>query len=445
MDFTYNENINLKLLNSEKNIILDEILMYLFEIKINTFLNDSDLTIEQIVSGIPIRYLNKCIDVLTGKITPVLKHLAILYSISFIKAYFYLLSKEMYKREKSDSTQINISKINEILLLNDATHVRYVIKIYFLKCLYSNMQNYHEFINFKWDENQLSWGKNFIVEEKDALSNLQFLFMNIDLDPEILKNYNLKLSQDKNINNFKDVDLDFYCKLMNDDFMTFIDVSFNIMLSEFIIPNYSSFTYKYFCDLIKEIYSISDKSLPPTMKLFFDINIFEQLMRDKIKNFNAEKMEILLYGYKFVILCSLGNENSLYKNLFSEKFNNIINNIFIPGYEPFKTDKMLTYEAAEKHFKEVPGTSPGFYVCNRCNCCYLIENCSNPNEISNCVKCGQKIGGENRKLLDGSRRIYRNENERNSFPHLYGITLAQFEKEVKEDEKLEPQDLERFN
>ena len=161
-------------------------------------------------------------------------------------------------------------------------------------------------------------------------------------------------------------------------------------------------------------------------------------MRDKIKNFNAEKMEILLYGYKFVILCSLGNENSLYKNLFNEKFNNIINNIFIPGYEPFKTDKMLTYEAAEKHFKEVPGPSPGFYVCNKCNYCYLIENCSNPYVISNCVKCGQKIGGENRELLDGSRRIYRNENERNSFPHLYGITLAQFEKEVKEDEKLEP-------
>ena len=445
MNFINNKNINLQLLNSQENIILDEILMYLFEIKINTFLNDSDLTIENLVNGITIKYLIKCINILSGKINPDLKHLAILYSISFIKAYFYLLSNEMYKRAKSDDNQINIEKINEILLLNDTTNVRYVIKLYFLKCLYSNMQNYHEFINFKWEENQLSWGKNYIVEEKDSISNLQFLFINTDVDIEILKSYNLNISKDKKVLNFKDVDLDFYCKLINDDFMTFIDVSINIMLSEFITPTYSSFTYKYFCDLIKEIYKINKKNVPPAIELFFDRKTFETLIKGKIKNFNAEKIEILLYGYKLVVLCSLGNENSLYKNLFSEKFNNIINNIFIPGYEPFITQKMFTYERAVEHFTIFSGTKPGFYMCNRCNHYYNIDNCSNPNQIYNCNGCGQQIGGENSRLLDGSRRIYRNENERNLFPHLYGITLAQFELEVREDEKSENPGLRQIN
>ena len=437
MNFINNKNINLELLNSQENIILDEILIYLFEIKINTFLNNSDLTIEKIINGIIIKYLVKCINILTGKINPVLNHLAILYSISFIKSYFYLLSNEIYKRTKSDENKINITKINEILLLNDTTNVLYVIKLYFLKCLYSNMQNYHEFINFKWEENQLSWAKNYIVEEKDAISNLQFLFINTDIDIEILKNYHLSISKDKKILNFKDVDADFYSKFMNDDFMTFIDVSINIMLSEFITPTYSSLAYEYFCDLLKEIYKINKKSMPTIIKLFFDKKTFETLMRDKIKTFNAEKIEMLLYGYKFVILCSLGNENSLYKNLFSEKFNNIINNIFIPGLEPLLTPKMYSYGRALEHFDAVKTTSPGFYICNGCNNFYYIDNCSNPNEIRNCNICGQRIGGENYRLLGGSRRIFRNENERNSFPHLYGITLAQFELEVKAEEKNE--------
>ena len=440
MSFINNKNINLKLINSQENIILDEILMYLFEIKINAFFNNSDLTIEKIVNGISIKYLNKCINILTRKIKPYLQHLAILYSISFIKSYFYLLSNEMYKRTKSDDNQINIEKINDILLLNDTTNVIYVIKLYFLKCLYSNMQNYHEFINFKWEENQLSWGKDYIVEEKDGISNLQFLFINTDIDIKILKNYNLNISKDKKILNFKDVDLEFYCKLINDDFMTFIDVSINIMLSEFITPTYSSFTYDYFCDLIKEVYQINKKSIPSVIKLFFERNTFEKLIRDKIKDFNAEKIEILLYAYKFVILCSLGNENSLYKNLFSEKFNNKINTIFIPGYEPLMTTKRNTYERAKEHFAVNPGPIPGFYMCNRCNQYYYIGgimgDCSEPNVISYCKSCGQHIGGENHRLLGGSRRIYRNESERNSFPQS-GITLAQFELEVREEEKLE--------
>jgi hypothetical protein len=90
MSFTKVQNIHLDLLNSQNNIILDEILMYLFEIKINSFLNDSHLTIDKLIDGIIIKYLNKCIDVLNGKIKPRLNNLAILYSISFIKSYFYL-------------------------------------------------------------------------------------------------------------------------------------------------------------------------------------------------------------------------------------------------------------------------------------------------------------------------------------------------------------------
>ena len=432
MSFTEVQNMNLDLLNSQNNIILDEILIYLFEIKINSFLNNDHLTIDKLIDGIIIEYLKKCIDVLNGKIKPRLKNLAILYSISFIKSYFYLLVNKMYKIAKSDENQININKINT-LLKNDHNNIIYVIKLYILKCFYSKMQNFNEFINFEWDKNQLSWAKNYKYDDKNDLSKLQFLYINVGLDMEKLKEYNFNFSHDKNICSFKPVNKEFYKKLINEDFMTFIDVSINIMLSDFVDSKYSYyFIYDYFCDLIKEILPYDNISL--IFKLFFDNNIFGKLMKNKIKDLKAEQIEILLYGYKLAILCSLGNENSLYNNLLSEKFNNIINTIFIPGSEPYQSIKKNSYERAIEHFSVVQTASPGFYICN-CNQFYLIGNCSQPNEVIKCRNCPKQIGGKSHILVDGSRRIYRNENEKNSYPKIPGITLEQFKNEIREEEE----------
>ena len=328
-------NINLEFLNNQNNIFFDEILISLFEILINSYFKN--LSNKDLIQGLTIKYLEKSIKILTKEIEGNLNHLGILYAITFIKCYFYKLSNEIYSISKSDKNLLNIININKLLSSKTNTSIRNVIKIYILKCFYSNMQNYNEFINFEWEKNQISWAKNFIVNEKNSISNLQFLFLNMNIDSEILKKYNEQFNIDKKRNNFNNVNEDFYNELINKDYMTFIDISINIMLSEFLNPKYFEFSYEYFCNLIKIIYEKKQKNISKILKVFFDKNFFENLMRKKIFNLDSETIEILLYSYKFSILASLGKENSLYSNLLSQNFNNIIKNLFIPWCRTFST------------------------------------------------------------------------------------------------------------
>ena len=186
MKFIDTKNKNLELLNNQKNIFLDEILISLFEIYINSYINELDN--KQLIKGLIIKYLEKSIKILTGEIKGNLNHLGILYAISFIRCYFYKLSNIIYSIAKNDEDLININNINKLLLMNNNISVRNVIKIYMLKCFYSKMQNYNEFKNFEWDKSQIVWAKDFIEnKENEPISNLQNLFLNVSLDIEVFK------------------------------------------------------------------------------------------------------------------------------------------------------------------------------------------------------------------------------------------------------------------
>ena len=165
------------------------------------------------------------------------------------------------------------------------------------------------------------------------------------------------------------------------------------------------------------LYSNSTKKL---INLFFNEDEFNNKLCNIIQETNY--FEILLYAYKFSILCSLSNPNSIFFKMIDENMFEEIKNAYIPGADLFCDLWVESYLNMKKPISKSyhGGYSQGYYICDYGEY-YFQQQCGVPTDITFCSNCHKKIGGLNEVLIKREEdngiykimRIYPDEKNRN--------------------------------
>ena len=144
--------------------------------------------------------------------------------------------------------------------------------------------------------------------------------------------------------------------------------------------------------------SLYSKSTKKLIDLFFKQDEYINKLSNTIKETNA--FEILLYAYKFSILCSLSNNNSIFSKMIGENCLEKIKNSYIPGADLYCDLWVESYlnmkKPISKHHSN--GYCDGYYICD-CGEYYFQVYCGVPIDISICANCHKKIGGLKEKLV----------------------------------------------
>ena len=334
LSFIDDKNKILQMLNDEKNIIIDELLLYLFENRINYYFNQIKIK-EEKIKNISFEYLKKSIHFIeTSDEKRKLNHLGIIYAIAYIKCYFYHFLNIIY-----NNNQIKINEIEEYFDNNCSKLIK-VIKLYFLKVLFNyHINDYQKFIETIHDKYE-RWINNIDIEKGNKEIFKDKLFF---VDSKSIENY-------KKIKNkfLEDTYKEEYLKILNDDkknFFSFINLSINKIISKLFDSEQNiNNALKYIQEILKLYNENNYNSL---YKVLLDQELYnEELKSNKIledeKNFIG-----LLFGYKLSLLCQY-SENSFYSKIMTTNYFEEINNSYLPGID--SKDNKGFYNIIEEEF-----------------------------------------------------------------------------------------------
>ena len=163
-------------------------------------------------------------------------------------------------------------------------------------------------------------------------------------------------------------------------------------------------------------FSISTKNL---ISIFFNSEQYFKKLSNIISK--TEYFEILLYAYRFSILCSISNNNSIFSKMINKNCIAEINDSYIPGADLYcdlliEGCMNMSEPISESHKR---GYCNGYYLCD-CGEYYFQVWCGVPTSISNCANCLKEIGGIRQQLIKRKedngeykiKRIYPNEENR---------------------------------
>ena len=450
----------LKIINNNKNIFLDEMIMNIFEGKImiyfeyfesnNKILHESyeehlknkkdekNKKEKEIVIGNSTQLFEKYISFLNNNISIINEnsenirkqniHLYKLYIIVYIKIYLYKIFISI-KNESNEKNEYNdiISIIKNI----KNEKFRKVIKIYIIKLLfYFSNNNFEELkkIDFKYN----------IELQKD------FPFFHKETDEILVKYYMLPLDQDdynkyiEMLNKFTvirnknfDINIEMNNLIKEDDnidiflTMTINQIFFNLTLNNLFskFDEYSKFS-SFSKSLLDEKYK-NNTELLKLLYLFYDSDTYLEKIYPKLNNQNS--LEIILYGYRYCVQSLQNNKNEkfLYNSILSKECINVINQSLIPGIDELEDLHITTLETIITHLN-TKNERHGCYVCS-CGYYYDIDPCGFPtkNRTFDCPVCGLKIGWGPKKIKvgelthgmvirPGHYRIFKNENQKKS-------------------------------
>ena len=172
------------------------------------------------------------------------------------------------------------------------------------------------------------------------------------------------------------------------------------------------------------------------------------------KKISPKILEILLYSLRFCINSTDKNnkEKYLYSEIFSEEYNQVINNNCIPGNNLINNIYVNNFKKIENYLKTQPSYM-GVYVCS-CGLCYIKEssgfNLQPEKEKKNveyfCKNCNKKIGYVlapkevsnaiyQMVLREGHYRIFKDEEQINYEMKFYGENFKNIQPILLEDYK----------
>ena len=430
----------IKILNNQKNIILDEVIMNILEGKISVYFEWiptlPDCTLKELfptylknnkekyrmlldesykIFNQTIKFLDSISNSNNEKENQKENiNLCKLYSIVYAKMY---LSKFVffYKTEPGINFKNIIQVVNDIKNKNFAK----VIKIYLLKLLYNSMNsNFEDFQKFEFRKVGIDFIDEFSLKKEDKKNEeVMLTYFFLPLDEEDYKKY---LEQSKlflqNINfdlNNKDIA---NC-IKKDNFDIFICLSINKIISNLGLKNYDTKEiYQKFSNYIKSLFNDikfkSNDELRQLLSLLYDsetylLQVKPKLINNDKKAIDQKLFEALLYGFRFCVN-SLDknyknkNEELLFRSMFSKNCTDIIDHSLIPGNDIKEDLHISTLETIEFHFKTFPDAC-GCYVCS-CGFYYNIDPCGFPttNRTFKCSYCGEKCGWDKKKIKGGA-------------------------------------------
>ena len=493
LDIIHDSNSKIiKMLNSSKKIFVDEILINIFETKINIYFdlikyspdeelekyypklyldkinkknNDSGIILEQSFYAFK-KYLDYLELAALGKKKKHNSHIIKLYALTYVKIY---LSKVVNFLMDEKNQLGDISEIIEVIKGKNNNKFRKVIKIYVFKLFFSYMKDYEEFLNFDFKKYHIDFYKEFDFDNKNEKKEQELLnYYMIPLDDnDTYQRYmhqfsDFELTRKNQFNLSKTKDYADFIKTNGIDF--FLVMSINKIISNLGLNKLSSkqlsdyhklsiFTQ----NLLNKECLFQNQNMKVLLSLFFDENIFNNQMKPKIMNYsymNQKLLEIILYGFRFCVSSLSAREDPnndnkilLYESLLSTECLTNLKKSYIPGCDTIEDLHIITLEDVINHLNTL-NEKHGCYVCS-CGYYYEVRPCGFPSRpnTSICPICGLNIGwaeipgkghiDHGLVQREGHYRIYLDNAQRISCENRYGDTSENIPNKTLDDYKRE--------
>ena len=328
-----------------------------------------------------------------------------LYAIAYIKIYMFKYINFTYKNYQL------LSKYEEILKAiegNAKTNVRKMIKIYAFKVFFYLLGNYQDFKDYNYKNHQINFFdelKDTFIENKIAMLNYYMLPNNND-KMQVFKEYFDKFDSYK-FDNFSRPINQFVDYIKNNGIDNFYMISTDLIVSNLSSQNYikDSTEYTKYSSFTKNLFNDPNINLPETTKnLFFlysNDDTFNNIMKKKLINgkeqngIKANQFEILLYGLRFCLQTTncQNPDGFLYSQIISQDCEKKISKNCIPGNNTSGNYYVQNYINLEKHLNTQP-SDRGAYVCG-CGYFYSLEPCGFPrkgDKSGTCPTCKHRIG-----------------------------------------------------
>ena len=336
-----------------------------------------------------------------------------LYSIVYVKIYLNYLTTFIVNNFKEMKSIDDIMKS-----INDIKNKEFskVIKIYILKLIFNLMNsNYEEFKNFKFDQNGISFYKEFEATKKAGDIMLTYFFLPSELNDygkynDILSDY---IKDTTFHNNTKEIEAHIDNKGLDLFLIVVLNkIISNLPLGDFenkdVYKNFSIFAKKIFNSNIKPQFS---KDLCILLDLFFDSNDYKNKTKKNISKeigkIDIQVYEALLYGFRFCVNTLYFEKGEkpdikslLFPSILTKDCQKSIDSSLIPGNDNKHDLHIATLDSIKFHF-DTFDDSCGCYVCN-CGFYYNIDPCGFPTtrRTFNCPECNQKCGWGEKVIKD---------------------------------------------
>jgi len=397
----YNNELDKSDKSDEEKKIKNEINIYLGEDS-QLYFKNCHKTLISIQKGYDDQIVNKNIQ----------KIYCIVFSNIFLENFvkYSIEQKTLVSKRKNEITKFLMEENDEIkktfkLFILKELKSKYIIE----RTNFLNVEEWKELYNFKDLFRNLKFKKSNnktlhgsleipfycgddiqdFLKEKEERILTQCKYKNI-ADKQFL--YNMDLFINENLSNLKTIE------------------GYNLCGNSDLMKNFKNYVNE------SKRYSIGTKKL---INLFFDKNIYNKKLLNTIKE--TDYFEIILYAYRFSILCSLSRSESIYNKMINENCIKEIFNAYIPGVDLFCDLWVESYlNMKDIITKRKEGSlGRGYYICD-CGEYYFQVPCGVPVEIGKCANCKKDIGGLGQKLIKRKedngvykiRRIYPDENNR---------------------------------
>ena len=331
----------------------------------------------------------------------------------FCIVYCNVFLEKFVKYSIEQKTYVSTIKYQIIKFLNEKKdEIRNVFKLFILKELKSkyikertkflNIEEWKKLYNFR----DLFPDLKFKKDENEKLnSSLEIQFYCGDNIQDFLKEKEERILIQCNYNNIDykqflyNIDL-----FINDDLSTLKTAEgYNLCMKSDLMKNFKNYVNK----------SNNSNGTKALINLFFEENIYKNKLLNTVKDTNY--FEILLYAYRFSILCSMAKNYSIYNKMINKDSIKKIFNAYIPGADLFCDLWVESYLNMKPLIKQKPegSTGCGYYICD-CGEYYFQVPCGVPTTISECANCSNAIGGLDEKLVKRNgeykiKRIYQDE------------------------------------
>ena len=395
----YKEKLN-QTFDTEEGRIREEIEVYLGVDSLNYFKNAHNTLIE-INKGEEVDIPNKNIKEI------------------FCIVYCCIFLENFVKYTISQNTLVSGRKTEIIEFLNEGnSEIKEAFKLKEIKTKYITERT--QFLNIdKWTEDY--YLKDLFKDLKFEKSNskeIQGSLGNLFYGGYSLEDFNNeKILRGLIVNRYHTLnEKTFLCNLdlfINENLSTLkTEEGLNLCKNSFLMKCFNSYVNR------DNQFSNSTKKL---VNLFFDNDIYTEKLYNTINETNY--FELLLYAYRFSIMSSMANQNSIFSKMIKENCIEVINNAYIPGADLYCDLWVESYlnmiESITRH--DGGGYSAGYYICD-CGEYYYQQPCGVPVDITYCANCHKEIGGKDERLVireeDNGQykimRIYPNETNKNN-------------------------------
>ena len=336
-----------------------------------------------------------------------------IFCIALIKVFIHYFSK-IYMNDKNKDKILDIKNF-ELLIKSDEeiSSLKYVIKIYFFKCIYfNNFDNINKLTIYITSDNNFPFRDDYMEYHKE-IKKENFIFENCFIPINYIDIYLQEKSKIKEMhqNMFKNINIlnydfyikdnldSFYCLFINHIFSQIFDIDdkkkeeSNIIFNNFITELESNILNKNLLTQNKEYLLI--------FKNLYTKKIINKISQEQKQSLTLNQLEILFYSIRFVLSSNdssnpadekNNNIDNYYSLLLKPNSSEIISNSYVPGTTPFNNVYLNSYYALKELMPITNENEYGFYICS-CGQYYTLGKCTCPAYQFNCQNCGLIIGG----------------------------------------------------